>query len=104
MRQPAYSSLVPVRTRFRLGHLLVTEKACQLDPALLIESLHRHARGDFGPVHGFCAYNDQALRQGGEITSAYPDPDSDSLFLVVTATARRRTIILLPEEYGSTLR
>lgn len=101
MRQPdTHSSLVPPRTRFRLGRVIVTEKACQLDPAVLAESLHRHARGDFGPIHGFRAYNDRALHQGGEITSAYLDPESDSLFLVVTLAKPRRTVIMRPEEYG----
>ena len=101
MRQPDdHSSLLPAHPRFRLGRLIVTEKACQPNPAVLIESLHRHARGDSGPIHGFQAYNNRALRQGGDITSAYLDPDSDSLFLVVTLAKPRRTVIMWPEEYG----
>ena len=101
MRQPDdHSSLVPPRSRFQLGRLIVTEKACQLNPTVLADSLHRHARGDSGPIHGFRAYNDRALRQGGDITSAYVDPDSDSLFLVVTLAKPRRTVIMRPEEYG----
>lgn len=74
-------SFVPARTRFPLGRVVMTEKACQLDPTVLTESLHRHACGDFGPIHGFHADNARALRQGGGITSASLDPHSDRFFL-----------------------
>jgi hypothetical protein len=63
-------------------------------------SLHRHARGDFRPVHGFQTYNDRALRQGGDITSAYLDPRSARFFLVVATAQPRRTVVMRPEEYG----
>ena len=57
-------SFVPARTRFPLGRVMVTEKACQLDPAVLTESLHHQARGGFGPIHDCRTYNTRALRQG----------------------------------------
>lgn len=100
MRQSDHHSLVPARTQFHLGQVLVTEKACQLDPAIITDSLHRHARGDFGPFQGFQALNNRALRKGGDIISAYIDPRSDRFFLVVTAAHKRRTVVMLSEEYN----
>jgi hypothetical protein len=94
------TSLVPARARFPLGRVVVTEKACRLDPAVLAENLHRHARGDFGPVHGFHTDNARALHQGRDMTAASLEPRAARFFRVVTTAQPRRTVLMLPEEYG----
>ncbi len=88
--------------RFPLGHLRVTPGAQQAmeeagDPS---ESfLRRHVQGDWGDIDADdCATNEDALRDGSELMSAYRTRLGVKLWVIAEAD-RRSTTILLPEEY-----
>jgi hypothetical protein len=87
---------------FHLGQLLATPGALQA----LRESgqrpwdfLFRHLRGDWGEV---CAedwgLNDQAMRDGGRVLSAYRTLRGVKLW-VITEADRSVTTLLVPDEY-----
>src|SRR3569623_1726815 len=86
----------------RLGRMVATPGAITAmaaagqDPA---ELLARHRRGDWGIV---CPddrqANDDALRAGGRVLSAYKLADETRLW-VITEADRSATTILLPDEY-----
>ena len=90
------------RARFPLGHLVATPGALA---ALAdagqspLEFLARHVRGDWGDL---CPedrrLNDQALRQGTRLLSAYRTAKGVKLW-VITEADRSSTCLLLPEEY-----
>jgi hypothetical protein len=92
---------------FHLGQLLATPGALQA----LQESgqrpgdfLSRHLRGDWGQV---CAedreLNDQALRDGGRLLSAYRTLKGQKVWVITEAADdeghRAATTILVPDEY-----
>jgi hypothetical protein len=106
--------------RFPLGQLLVTRGVLvalealvppgERDPEradaqgaqagdLLAEFVRRHARGDWGElgVEDWRA-NDQALRDGSRLLSAYRLPTGVRVW-VITEWDRSSTTILLPEDY-----
>jgi hypothetical protein len=63
------------------------------------EFLARHARGDWGDVsEGDCQANDQALKDGSRLLSAYQTKTGTRLW-VVTEADRSSTCLLLPDEY-----
>lgn len=88
--------------RFPLGALRITPGA---DNALvesgtsLCDLLTRHARGDWGDL---CAedkrVNEEALRKGFRLLSAYDLPGGERLWLITDAD-RSVTTALLPSEY-----
>ena len=93
---------------FPLGQLATTSgarAACNKD--YLLDCMMRHAVGDWGCI---CAEdkatNNQALRTGGRLMSAYPiDPSlpsagyGDNTLWVITEADRSVTTCLLPSEY-----
>lgn len=87
---------------FSLGSLVATPAALQAlatagqTPA---EFLARHAAGDWGEVSpGDAKLNDQAVRDGERILSAYQTRNGERIW-VITEADRSSTCILLPEEY-----
>jgi hypothetical protein len=69
-----------------------------------LEFLRRHARGDWGDV---CpedsALNDEALRDGSRVFSAYSLKTGERLWIITEAAGddgqRPSTCLLLPDEY-----
>jgi hypothetical protein len=94
--------------RFDLGQIVSTPGALECcSPEHLLHCLARHARGDWGNVCAEdAATNDEALREGLRILSAYPiDPDKpckgygDNCLWMITEADRSVTTFLLPSEY-----
>ena len=89
---------------FELGVIVVTPGTLlDFGPALIAELLGRHASGDWGDLGVFdWRENDQALRAGTRIFSAYETP-AGRVWIITEATddagARRSTCILRPEDY-----
>jgi len=87
---------------FELGKIVATPGAFRAlqeagqSPALF---LARHVRGDWGDV---CdedqRLNDEALKCGGRLLSAYTTLRDDRIW-VITEADRSSTCLLLPEEY-----
>ena len=96
------------KLQFSLGQVVATPgalAACSQDR--LLHCLARHARGDWGSVCRQDAIrNDEAVREGLRILSAYPiDPAKpskgfgDNTLWIITECDRSVTTFLLPEEY-----
>jgi len=87
---------------FPIGKLVATPGALEILGAANespFRYLYRHANGDWGVVcdEDKC-YNDDALKTGGRLLSAYTTPGGNKLW-VITEADRSVTTILLPEEY-----
>ncbi len=97
----------PVKPKFPLGQLLATPGALQV----LAQSgetpeafLNRHVRGDWGEIsEGDKELNEEALRDGSRIMSAYRTSNGSRIWVITEASddrgVRCATTILLPEEY-----
>jgi hypothetical protein len=87
---------------FPLGSLVATPGALQAiadSGQTPLDFLARHARGDWGEVSkGDGKLNDQAVKDGDRIFSAYKTHKGVKLW-VITEADRSSTCILLPEEY-----
>ena len=92
---------------FDLGQVVATPGALDAlaqNDSNGLEYLARHAAGDWGDV---CAddrqANEDALRTGSRIFSAYFLPDNSRLWIITDATVadgtRPSTALLLPQEY-----
>jgi hypothetical protein len=86
---------------FPLGQLLMTPGVAD---ALIGESpmtyINRHATGDWGIVSDADKrLNDQALKDGTRLLSAYVLRDGRTKIWVITEADRSATTILLPDEY-----
>jgi hypothetical protein len=95
---------VRVAALFALGQVVATPGAIQdFGPALIAELLHRHLAGDWGDLdaHDVRA-NNQALRSGARLLSAYETP-AGRCWILTEGTgdtgARRSTCVLRPLEY-----
>jgi len=93
-----------VASLFALGQVVATSGALQdFGPALIAELLQRHLVGDWGDLdaHDLRA-NNQALRTGGRLLSAYETPVG-RCWILTEATddtgARRSTCVLRPQDY-----
>jgi hypothetical protein len=88
------------KVSFPLGKLVATPAAMQAVPLeVIIGALVRHGRGDWGNVGAEdWEANQQALKNGGRLVSAYYTKDSGK-FLIITEADRSLTTVLLPEEY-----
>ena len=99
---------IQIATKFRLGQLLMTrgvnDKVAENEDfaKFVIDSLKRHARGDWGEM---CQEdkqaNDEALALGdgaGRIFSAYEHPRQPKIW-IITEADRSATTILFPDEY-----
>ncbi len=93
--------------RFSLGHTVATPgafEALRRNNTAGLEYLRRHASGDWGIV---CEEdkeaNNQALKSGARLLSAYFLPDETKLWIITDAEDemgnRQATTFLLPEEY-----
>jgi hypothetical protein len=86
---------------FRVGNLYITPGAVEaLAGADPLEYVGRHARGDWGVV---CASdkraNEQALKTGARLLSAYRLADGSTRIWIITEADRSTTTVLLPDEY-----
>ena len=87
-------------THFDLGLLCITPEALSLLPAdEMLKAVRRHAAGDWGTVSQLkWQQNDLAMRNGGQLFSAY-EASSGRKFWVVTTTDRALTTVSLPGQY-----
>jgi hypothetical protein len=96
-----------VAMKFRLGRALATPAALEAirragqDPLFFLE---RHARGDWGEVDAEdWKLNDQSVRDGSRILSAYRTLKGEKLWVITEAADdngnRASTTVLLPDEY-----
>jgi hypothetical protein len=96
--------------RFSLGQLLYTPGAQETLQEYQVEPfdlLNRHVRGDWGDVCADDAQaNEDALKNGARLLSAYVLPPSEGSSLsanakiwIITEADRSVTTLLLPEEY-----
>jgi len=95
-------AIVSHQPLFPLGQIVATPGALEaLNNARQspVEFLARHARGDWGEV---CAedkaLNDEAVKDGSRILSAYRTKVGVKLW-VITEADRSSTCLLLPDEY-----
>jgi hypothetical protein len=89
-------------TKFNLGRTLITPGALHAlkDAEVTASSyLQRHASGDWGDVMPEDREdNEDALRNGGRLFSAYRTPLNQAIW-VVTDAERSMTTVFRPEEY-----
>ena len=93
--------------KFPCGRLLITPGAQQALAATgenVWTYFARHAQGDWGEVDAEdAAANDEALKDGSRILSAYHLKDGTKIWVITEAEddngQREATTILLPEEY-----
>jgi hypothetical protein len=85
---------------FALGQTVITPGAmAALTNTDVLNALARHAAGDWGDVCGEDGLtNDEALRSGARLLSAYRTCNGVK-FWIITEADRSVTTILLPEEY-----
>ena len=94
-------------TQFTLGQIVATPgaiEALRRNNSSGIEYLRRHASGDWGIV---CdedkQANDEALKSGARLLSAYFLPDETQLWIITDAEgehgSREATTFVLPDEY-----
>ncbi len=85
---------------FPLGQLLMTPGVQDaVPPSELMQALRRHARGDWGELGAEDrAANDQALKEGTRLQSAY-HTKAGIKFWIITEADRSSTTALLPDEY-----
>ena len=86
--------------RVPLGRTVATPAAlAALSQADIVAALRRHAAGDWGEVDADDrAANDDALKFGGRLLSAYRS-EAGVTFWVITEADRSVTTVLLPADY-----
>jgi hypothetical protein len=86
--------------RFELGRILATPGVLgRVSEAEVLDALARHVDGDWGDVsNDDRKANDDALRDGARVLSAYVTGAGTS-FWVITEADRSSTTVLLPDEY-----
>ena len=87
-------------SKFNTGPLYVTAGIeRKLSTRVILHALARHVTGDWGDLdEEDCRANDESVRVGSRILSAYVDPHQ-TRFWIITEADRSSTTILLPEEY-----
>jgi hypothetical protein len=87
------------KTKFPLGQILMTANAAaQLDAVTVIESVNRHAMGDWGEVcPEDAAQNELALKEGCRLLSVYGN--GERRFWIITEADRSVTTVLMPSDY-----
>lgn len=88
------------QTRFPSGDIFSTQGAVAAVNAVEMSlAIARHLQGDWGELdREDVAANDQALRTGGRLVSAYTTA-TGTRFWIITEADRSSTTILLPSEY-----
>jgi hypothetical protein len=93
-----------VAALFASGQVVATPGALQdFGPAVIVELLQRHLAGDWGDLdsHDIRA-NNQALRTGARLLSAYETP-AGRVWIITEGTddtgTRRSTCVLRPQDY-----
>ena len=101
-RAGRYRIPFPRQTRFSLGRVLITPGAATtINESEIAEALRRHQAGDWGNLDAQeRACNEQVLKIGGWLLSAYDDPDSGERFLIITQPDRMITTVMVPKEFG----
>jgi hypothetical protein len=86
--------------KFPLGQTVITANAqAALHPGDVVTGLARHAAGDWGELDAEDKQlNDQAVKDGSRLLSAYHDRNHVK-FWIITEADRYVTTILLPEDY-----
>jgi len=103
-------ALFVINAVFHTGQIVATRGVYDLayqnpDFAQFVqESLNRHVKGDWGDVDGEDKQiNDQALKQGTRLLSAYNDDrfpkHGVATIWIITEADRSATTILFPDEY-----
>ena len=93
--------------KFQLGRLLITpgaQNSLKQTGESVWTYFARHAQGDWGEVDAEdAALNDEALKDGSRLLSAYHLKDGTKIWAISEAEddngQREATTILLPEEY-----
>ena len=85
---------------FKLGRLAITTNAAiRLQQQEVFDALRQHAQCDWGDVcHDDWAMNDEAVKNGDRLVSAYHDSNKEK-FYIITEANRSATTVLLPEDY-----
>lgn len=88
--------------KFSLGRVLITPGAAtEIPDREITNALRRHQAGDWGNLDAREKHcNEQVLRIGGWLLSAYDDPASGERFLVITQPDRMITTVMVPKEFG----
>lgn len=93
---------LPITPLFPLGEVVSTPgalEAMQTASVSPLALLHRHLRGDWGNLDKHDKQlNDQAIRDGSRIFSAYDITPTAKVWLITEAD-RSTTTFLLPSEY-----
>ena len=89
-----------IRKYVSLGKVVMTAYAREvLSGPDIISALSRHKRGDWGEIsEADKKANNDALKHGNRILSAYTGVDGDK-FWVLTEADRSYTTIMLPDDY-----
>lgn len=93
--------------RFELGELYMTSGVSDRSEedtgfaTFVFVSLERHKRGDWGNLcEEDVAVNEDALKYGGRLMSAYKRKDHpDDKIWIITEADRSATTVLFPDEY-----
>ncbi|MBP5718171.1 MAG: hypothetical protein J6X53_04235, partial [Abditibacteriota bacterium] len=81
------------------GQVFKTPGVSDIPQEVLLSALKRHLSGDWGDLsEGDKRLNDEAVKDGDRIFSAYHAPDGTK-FWVITESDRSATTFLLPDEY-----
>ncbi len=96
---PAVILIAIAQSKFPLGQIVITANAqSRLSPEAVRAGLRRHAAGDWGELPSEdAASNEEALKHGGRLFSAYGQ--GESRFWIITEHDRSVTTILLPQDY-----
>ncbi|HAB17717.1 MAG TPA: hypothetical protein PLX89_00830 [Verrucomicrobiota bacterium] len=83
-----------------LGRIVATQAALiRVPPEEIASALVRHQNRDWGNLSASDRFaNDQALREGTRILSAYRSAAGEP-FWILTGADRSATTVLLPEDY-----
>jgi hypothetical protein len=94
------ATAVAVATRVPLGRTVITANASNiLSDTDIDAALARHQAGDWGEVcESDWKTNDDAIKNGFRILSAYTSTDDDK-FWVITEADRSCTTVLMPDDY-----